>query len=1109
MHKFKHRKIFISLLLLLSTGIAVIGWTAKSTNKHMRAELLQQARIAASAINIDHVVSLSASEKDLKTPAYNWIKSQLNSMRKARSQCKYLYLMGQRSDGTVFFFVDSFPKDSKEYVPPGMIYQEVSDSYLRIFNTKQEAVTGPVNDRWGKLITALVPIRLPASGNLAAVLGMDVDARDWNKEIMGHCIGPILVVLLVWVLVLLLAAREETIHALRLSEERFRALFNGMPSGVAVFENTDDGEDFIFTDFNMAAEKIEKINREDVIGKKVTAVFPGVKDLGLFEMLKRVYKTGKSEFLTEALYRDAQDQPSWRENWIYKVVPSHIVTVYNDISTRKNAEIALQQTSDALKLAQQVAKIGSWWYDPETRMSTWTGEMFHIFGLSTRSEALTQEEQRKIIHPDDWDRFDTAFRKAVTDGAGYDLELRITHPNGDARHVNSRCLTRKNEDGVVTQLIGTTQDITDRKLAEEEILKQKIMFETMFDTIPDGVVLTNREREIQLANKGMESTFGYKPKDLLGKSTEILYADKDNYRKSGANVFDENARKTGELYVTLYRDNTGREFPGETFGAKLFDEKNRWIGNLGIMRDITERKQAEKELFESNERFRLLFEKAPLAYQSLDENGNIIEINDTWLDILGYKKEEVIGRNFGKFLHPGSREHFKINFPKFKAVGEILGVELEIVKKDGSSILVSFHGKIAHTLAGSFKQTHCVFRDVTEQKRIEAEKTVLEAKLLQSQKMESIGNLAGGIAHDFNNILSSVIGFAELSLEEVEKGTHLEDNLQEIFMAGKRAKDLVRQILAFARQSGDELKPIQVDMIAAEALKFIRSSIPTTIEIRQTIESDSLIKGNATQVHQVLMNLFTNAAHAMEDEGGILEFSLKDVVRHRSADGKYPDLRPGNYIEIKVSDTGAGIAPDIIGSIFEPYFTTKGPGEGTGMGLAMVHGIVESYGGKILVDSEPGQGTLFTIYLPLARKRHEDHAYRPETLPRGQERILLVDDEASIAKMGRQILEGLGYTVTTRVSSVEAIALFRTRPDDFDLVITDMTMPDLTGDKLTVELIKIRPDIPVILCSGYSKKISDESVAEIGIKAFAYKPIVKADLAKTVRKVLDEAGKKT
>jgi nitrogen-specific signal transduction histidine kinase/ActR/RegA family two-component response regulator len=384
--------------------------------------------------------------------------------------------------------------------------------------------------------------------------------------------------------------------------------------------------------------------------------------------------------------------------------------------------------------------------------------------------------------------------------------------------------------------------------------------------------------------------------------------------------------------------------------------------------------------------------------------------------------------------------------------------------------------------------------DITEEKS-------LQNQLQQAQKMESIGSLAGGIAHDFNNILSSIIGFTELALDDVEKGTILEDSLQEVYTAGKRAKDLVKQILAFARQSDEEFKPIHPSSIVREVLKLIRPSIPTSIEIRQNIKSDSLIMGNATQVHQILMNLCTNAAYAMEADGGILDISMKDVM----IDGITETEKPGNYIEITVSDTGVGIAPDILDKIFEPYFTTKGPGEGTGMGLAMVHGIVESYGGRITVDSKPGQGTRFTICLPVIRERQKHSQYETEALPSGKERILFVDDEAPIARMGSQMLERLGYSVTTRTSSVEALELFRLKPDDFDLVITDMTMPNMTGDKFAAALIEIRPEIPVILCTGYSKQLSAERAAEAGIKAYAMKPLARNILAETVRKVLDEA----
>ena len=397
-----------------------------------------------------------------------------------------------------------------------------------------------------------------------------------------------------------------------------------------------------------------------------------------------------------------------------------------------------------------------------------------------------------------------------------------------------------------------------------------------------------------------------------------------------------------------------------------------------------------------------------------------------------------------------------------------------------------------------------IYRDITDYLAAVSEKEKTKAQLLQAQKMESIGNLAGGIAHDFNNILSSVIGFTELALDDVQKGTPPEDCLQEIYSASKRARDLVKQILAFARQSDEKTGPIQPSKIMKEVLNFIRSTIPTTIEIQQAIESDSLIMGNPTQVHQMMMNLLTNAAFAMEENGGVLTVSLKDTVIEKRFGERDIGLKDGHYVALSVSDTGTGIPPEIIDSIFDPYFTTKGPGQGTGMGLAMVHGIVESYSGKITVKSTYDKGTTIIIYLPITQKRKTQRSYENKQLPTGAERILFVDDEAPIAKMGARNLAGLGYSVTSRTSSLEALELFRAKPNKIDLVITDMTMPNMTGDKLAVELLKIRPDIPIILCTGYSKKISDETASEIGIKAIAYKPIVKADLAKMVRKVLDE-----
>jgi PAS domain S-box-containing protein len=528
---------------------------------------------------------------------------------------------------------------------------------------------------------------------------------------------------------------------------------------------------------------------------------------------------------------------------------------------------------------------------------------------------------------------------------------------------------------------------------------------------------------------------------------------------------------------------------------------------VGVGKDITERKQSEanrkkmeEELIKRNQFIETILDNLPigLAVNFIDE-GKATYSNKKFEEIYGWPKEELEDiESFFQKVYPDPTYRKKIRKRVIEDIqsrdpARMVWEGFEATGKDGRKRIV-FAKNIPLYEQNLMIST---VQDITERQ-------YLQNRLQRAQKLEAIGTLAGGIAHDFNNILSAIIGYTELALDSPEKSTTFHDNLQQVFAAGMRAKDLVKQILAFARQSEEELKPIRLDKSVREVLRFIRSSVPSTIKITQSIENDSVVMGNDTQVHQILMNLCTNAAQAMEAEGGILEVSLKNVVIDGSSQTDKMILKPGEYVEIKVSDTGAGISPDIIESIFDPYFTTKGPGEGTGMGLALVHGIVESYGGKITVDSKPGVATVFTIYLPKIKKQKEIISHEAEILPGGTEHILYVDDELPIASMGSLILESLGYAVTTRTSSVEALELFRAQPNKFDLVITDMTMPNITGDQLAAEMMKIRFDIPIILCTGYSKKITDKTASEIGIRAFAYKPIVRADLAKTVRKVLDE-----
>jgi len=363
--------------------------------------------------------------------------------------------------------------------------------------------------------------------------------------------------------------------------------------------------------------------------------------------------------------------------------------------------------------------------------------------------------------------------------------------------------------------------------------------------------------------------------------------------------------------------------------------------------------------------------------------------------------------------------------------------------------------------------------------------------------------LAGGIAHDFNNILFSMIGYTEMALDDTEKGTLLHNNLQEVLIAAQRAKCLVKQILTFSRQADQDLKPLQIQLVVKEVLKLIRSSLPTTIEIHQNISNAcGFVMANATQIHQVAMNLLTNAYHAMEDEGGKLEVTLKEVDLDMD-DLEDPAMIPGPYVCLTVKDTGAGIDEYVMDRIFDPYFSTKEKDKGTGLGLAVVHGIVKSYGGNIRVYSKPGKETAFHVYLPVIQTRAETNETRViSPVEGGKEQILLVDDEEQIVRMSQQMLKKLGYHVTARTSSIETLEAFRAAPDKFDLVITDMTMPNMTGVQLAKKLFNIRPDIPILICTGFSEKISEHKAKAMGIRGYVMKPVVKSELAKKIREVL-------
>jgi PAS domain S-box-containing protein len=390
-------------------------------------------------------------------------------------------------------------------------------------------------------------------------------------------------------------------------------------------------------------------------------------------------------------------------------------------------------------------------------------------------------------------------------------------------------------------------------------------------------------------------------------------------------------------------------------------------------------------------------------------------------------------------------------------------------------------------------------------KQTEEETKALQSQLLQAQKMEAIGTLAGGIAHDFNNILGAIFGYTEIAIDCIPPESIAIKHLGKVLKASERAATLVKQILAFSRQANIEQIPLKPSHIVKEALDLLRPSLPSTITIHQEIDTATRsILADPTQVHQILMNLCTNAFHAMEQTGGTLKITLKDCVLSQEDLQYKPGIQPGTFVLLSVSDTGPGIPLEIRNNIFDPYFTTKEAGKGTGMGLAITLGIITSYGGFITCESEIGQGTVFEIFFPAIDQKIVSEIKPVEVAPPGTEHILLVDDEELLADLGTALLERLGYTVSMRTSSLDALALFQEHPEQFDAVITDQTMPDMTGIDLARLMLQIRPNLPIILCTGYSNLITEEEAKACGVKGFAMKPFAKKELASLLREVLDD-----
>jgi len=558
--------------------------------------------------------------------------------------------------------------------------------------------------------------------------------------------------------------------------------------------------------------------------------------------------------------------------------------------------------------------------------------------------------------------------------------------------------------------------------------------------------------------------------------------------------------------LTIYSDEIN------FFGDKDVKLLEKVAGGIGFGLDNLarehRRKQAEETLRQSEDRYRRIFDDAVLGIFQSTPEGKILRANPAYARMFGFDSpEEVMS-----FVNDVAVELYA-DPPRRKQIVKMImqtegpiRVENRYVRKDGRIFIGNLHAWAVRGKDGGFLYLEGFVEDITERKRAEEEKEKLEAELRHAHKMEAVGTLAGGIAHEFNNILGIVLGNAELAAEDMQDSNPARFNLDEIKAASFRARDAVRRLLTFSRKSEESRRLLNLVPAVKEAIKLLRFSIPSSVQIHQNISDEcDPVEADPTQIHQIILNLGSNAVHAMEEKGGNLEFSLQNILLDETSQNFDSKLQPGEYVMLKVSDTGSGIPVEIMDRIFDPYFTTKDVGKGTGMGLPVVHGIVEAHGGSIQVESDPGEGTTFKIFFPAIKQiRSSEVKETKAELPTGTERILFIDDEKSIAMFGGSMLERLGYQVKTETDPIRAMEVFASNPGQFDLVITDMTMPGITGDRLIRRVLQIRPDMKTILCTGYSQGIDEERAYTISAKAYALKPLDRKQLAITVRKVLDE-----
>ncbi len=792
----------------------------------------------------------------------------------------------------------------------------------------------------------------------------------------------------------------------------------------------------------------------------------------------------------------------------------------SEIRERERVARSLQESEQRWHDIIHFAPVGIFQATVRGRLLLVNPKLAEIFGFSSH-EAFTGSVDDFFDLVSGHDERDRLMRLSLSDGPISGAEVTFYHRNGKEIWCNLSVRAAFRDGQTVFE--GFIFDVTDQKAAEAATRHSERRLSQIINFLPDPTFVVDADSRVIAWNLAIERLTGVPADEMLGKGDleyavpfygerrPVLIDLVRTWNEETARRY-EYVRKTGDLLVSEIQNPPFQPDDAWFWNAAcpLYDEGGAIAGAIETIRDITEAKRNERFLRESEFRFRSFFDSSPDGVAIIGFDGRVVDVSKSLMSRTSYKRDDLVGRHFSELTPEEHHSAIETALDSFRrGVAPESTLEIEIFTQDGRRVPVMLRAWLVTDWESRPVAIGTFIKDVSREKHLASEKAVLEKQLQQTQRLEAIGTLAGGIAHDFNNILAGILGYAELiQIKYADHTTDFGDYLDRIVEAGNRARDIVRQILQFSRDEGASHGPVEIRPIVKEAVKLVRATLPSTITVMESIDVEgATVLADPTRIHQVIMNLCTNAYHAMRESGGRLTVALDrvDLTEPRQANGSR--ILPGPYLQLTIRDTGHGIPPDVMDRIFDPYFTTKPVNEGTGLGLSVTLGIVKTMKGVIEVESAVGAGTAFTLWLPVIEDQICPATPSFLDVPQGRrEHILLVDDEAFFLDSMREHLTLLGYRVSADASAVDALARFQKSPDDFDLILTDQSMPEMTGTRLAAHVRELNPTIPIILCTGFSDQVTEQTAGRFGISRFLMKPVSRMALARAVFDLLHPAG---